>query len=75
MNGEPWIVSDLHKGDIMRNAEDRPTIIDALTGAVPPLAQEQLRHVREAVEDARDLREGRPPQTRLKFGGVDNREL
>lgn len=75
VNGQPWIVSDLHKGNIMRDAEDRPTIIDALTGAVPPLAHEQLRHVREAVEDARDLREGRPPQARLKFGDVDDREL
>jgi hypothetical protein len=59
----------------MRDAEDRPTIIDALTGAVPPLALEQLRQIREAVQDARDLREGRIPKTRLKFEDVDDREL
>jgi len=75
VNGLPWIVSDLHKGNIMRDAEDRPTIIDALTGAIPPLAYDQLRQVREAVQDARDLREGRTPQTRLKFEDVDDRDL
>lgn len=75
VNGQPWIVSDLHKGNIMRDADDRPTIIDALTGAVPPLAYDQLRQVREAVQDARDLREGRAPQARLKFEDVDDRDL
>ena len=53
----------------------RPTIIDALTGAVPPLAYDQLRQVREAVQDARDLREGRAPQARLKFEDADDRDL
>ena len=62
-------------GNIMRDAEDRPTIIDALTGAIPPLAYDQLRQVREAVQDARDLREGRPPQIRLKFEDVDDQDL
>jgi len=75
VNDQPWIVSDLHKGNIMRDADDRPTIIDALTGAVPPLAYDQLRQVREAVQDARDLREGRPPQARLRFEDVDDRDL
>ena len=67
--------SDLHKGNIMRDADDRPTIIDALTGAVPPLAYDQLRSVREAVQDARDLREGRPPQIRLRFEDVADEDL
>ena len=75
VNEQPWIVSDLHKCNIMRDPDDRPTIIDALTGAVPPLAYDLLRQVREAVQDARDLREGRVPQTRLKFEDVDDRDL
>ncbi len=75
VNDQPWIVSDLHKGNIMRDAEDRPTIIDALTGAVPPLAYDQLRQMREAVQDARDLRDSRTPQVRLNFEDVDDRDL
>jgi hypothetical protein len=75
IHGVAWVVSDLHKGNIMRDAEGQPTIIDALTGAVPPLAYDQLRQVRDAVQDAKDLREGRPPQIRMKFGNVDDNEL
>lgn len=75
VNEQPWIVSDLHRGNIMRNADGIPTIIDALTGAVPPLAYDQLRKVRDAVQDARALREGRIPEARLRFEDVDDREL
>lgn len=75
VNGQPWIVSDLHTGNIMRDADDRPTVIDALTGAIPPLAFDQLRQVREAVQDAKDLREGSPPQIRLKFEDVNDEDL
>ena len=75
LNEQAWIVSDLHVGNIMRDAHGVPTIIDALTGAVPPLAYDQLRQVREAVQDARDLRAGRHPQIRLQFGDVDDRDL
>ena len=75
IHGQAWVVSDLHVGNIMRDAEGRPTIIDALTGAVPPLAFDQIRQVREAVQDAKDLREGRAPQTRMRFEDVDDTEL
>lgn len=75
LRDEAWIVSDLHVGNIMRDADDRPTIIDALIGAVPPLAHDRLRQVREAVQDACDLREGRPLQVRAKFEDVDDEEL
>ena len=75
VNEQPWVVSDLHTGNIMRDSEGRPTIIDALTGAIPPLAYDQIRQVREAVQDARDLREGRAPRTRLQFDDVDDRDL
>lgn len=75
VNGLAWIVSDLHKGNIMRDAEGRPTIIDALTGAIPPLAYEQLRAIREAVQDAKDLREGRQPLARPQFEDVDDHDL
>lgn len=75
VNDQAWLVSDLHVGNIMRDAENRPTIIDALIGPVPPLAQHQLRTVREAIEDARDLREGRAPQNRMQFDAVNDDEL
>jgi hypothetical protein len=61
--------------DLNRRRPRPQTRHDARHNVVPPLAHEQLRHVREAIENARDLREGRPPQTRLKFGDVDDREL
>jgi hypothetical protein len=75
IHGLPWIVSDLHAGNIMRDSNDEPTIIDALTGAIPPLAYEQLRQVRETVQDAQNLREDLQPVIRRKFEDVDDRDL
>jgi hypothetical protein len=75
VNDRAWLVSDLHTGNIMRDGENRPTIIDALTGPIPPLAFDQLRQVREAVQDAKDLREGRAPQIRLRFEDVNDEDL
>lgn len=75
VNGQAWLVSDLHKGNIMRDGSDSPTIIDALTGLIPPLAYQHLQAVREAVEDARDRREGRPIRQRRRFDDVADSEL
>jgi len=70
-----WLVSDLHDRNIMRDQHGKPTIIDALTGPVPPLALKQLNWLREAVEDARALREGRPREPRKRFEDVEDDEL
>ncbi|MDB4538008.1 hypothetical protein N9230_05295 [Akkermansiaceae bacterium] len=33
----PWLLADLHKGNIMRDSDSKPTIIDALIGNIPPI--------------------------------------
>jgi hypothetical protein len=68
LNSEGWLISDLHNRNIMRDREGNPTIIDALIGPVPPVAQRKLAWLRNAVEDAEDMRYGREPRIRLRFG-------
>jgi hypothetical protein len=53
-----WIMSDLHQGNIMRDFQDRPTIIDALLSPLPPELIKSNRLLSEHVEDARSLRLG-----------------
>lgn len=72
---QAWLVGDLHERNIMRDADGRPTIIDALIGPVPPLALRQLHWLREAVEDAEALRQGLPLKQRKGFGDVADDEL
>jgi hypothetical protein len=68
VNGTPWLVSDLHNRNIMRDREGHPTIIDALTGPVPDTALRKLAWLRNGVEDAADRRNGHPRRQRLAFG-------
>jgi hypothetical protein len=68
LNSNGWLISDLHHRNIMRDREGNPTIIDALIGPVPPSAQRQLAWLRNAVEDAEDVRRGGPPRKRVQFG-------
>ncbi|MDB6076309.1 MAG: hypothetical protein JWO82_56, partial [Akkermansiaceae bacterium] len=68
VNDTPWLVSDLHNRNIMRDREGKPTIIDALTGPVDGEALRQLAWLRNGVEDAEDRRCGRPKRKRLAFG-------
>ena len=35
VDGRPWAISDLHKGNIMRDSSELPVIIDALLGKSP----------------------------------------
>ncbi|WAC19720.1 hypothetical protein OVA24_21100 [Luteolibacter sp. SL250] len=73
---QAWIICDLHNGNIMRNRENVPTIIDALVGPLPSEVFAKLVWAREVNEDARALRLGLPPVKRLKFGeGVDDDSL
>ncbi|WP_367870762.1 hypothetical protein [Luteolibacter sp. Populi] len=75
VDNRAWLVSDLHERNIMRDSDGVPTIIDALTGPVPPSAMKHLPWLREAVEDARELRAGRPAVKRKRFEDVDNDSL
>ena len=70
-----WLVADLHERNIMRNAEGQPTIIDALTGTVPPSFEERFTPLAEAIEDAYRLRKELPALSRSGFEEVDDREL
>lgn len=56
LHGHSWLISDLHHRNIMREENGAPTIIDALIGPVPGAAQEKLKWLREAVDDAKSWR-------------------
>lgn len=68
LNSNGWLISDLHHRNIMRDREGNPTIIDALIGPVPPTAQRKLAWLRNALDDAEDVRCGREPRKRMQFG-------
>lgn len=72
---EPWLIGDLHKGNVMRNALGEPTIIDALVGYIPPYVQMELPWVRMAAEDSLIYRQtGQAPLKQL-LEEVDDDEL
>lgn len=76
LNSQGWLISDLHNRNIMRDREGNPTIIDALIGPVPAFAERRLAWLRNAVEDAEDLRCGRSARKRPQFGdGIDDDSL
>ena len=68
LNSQGWLISDLHHRNIMRDREGNPTIIDALIGPVPATAQHKLAWLRNALDDAEDVRCGRQPRKRMQFG-------
>lgn len=70
--GQTWLVGDLHERNIMRDGDGMPTIIDALIGPVPVLAIREFAWLRNAVADARALREGRALPERKLFDDVDD---
>ena len=73
---EPWLIGDLHKGNIMIDAEGHPTIIDALVGYLPPYVLQELRWVGIAADDARLYREtGQAPLHHSLFELVNDDEL
>ena len=70
-----WIMSDLHYGNIMRDAQDQPTIIDALLAPLPPELIKGSRLLTEHVEDARALRLGLPLAGRKAFDALNDDDL
>lgn len=60
IDGQAWLIADLHHRNIMRDADGNPTIIDALIGPVSPRAHQLLPWLAEAVANARAWREDRP---------------
>lgn len=72
---QAWVLSDLHPGNIMRDASDQPTIIDALLSPLPPALIQSDRLLIQDVEDARALREGRSRPSRDVFAEIPDDEL
>ena len=75
INGSAWLVDDLHDRNIMRTAENIPTIIDALTGSIPPLAIKELAWLKIAIDDAKYYRENNQIPLRRSFDDVDDNDL
>lgn len=73
--GDPWLVADLHKGNIMRDSASNPVIIDALIGEIPPSLRKQLPWLEETCNDAQEYRETGIKPTRDLFDGVSDDEL
>jgi hypothetical protein len=73
---QAWMICDLHNGNIMRNRENKPTIIDALIGRLPEQISEKVPWARDALEDSRALRLNLPKVARRGFGDdVNDDEL
>ena len=73
--GEPWLIGDLHKGNVMINAAGEPTIIDALVGYLPPYVLTEMPWLGMAAADAQVYREtGQAPLKQL-FDEVNDDEL
>jgi len=70
-----WIMSDLHQGNVMRDAQGQPTIIDALLAPLPPALIKGSRLLAEHVEDAMTLRHGLPLAGRKAFDDVKDEDL
>lgn len=72
---QPWIIGDLHKGNIMRDSNNMPTVIDALTGPIPPRATKEIPGIQHAIEDAIDFRKNNLLPFRKAFDDVDDSQL
>ena len=70
-----WVLSDLHPGNVMQDANRQPCIIDALLAPVPPGLISTDRLLAEAVADARSWRETGVLPKRKAFEDVNDDDL
>jgi hypothetical protein len=70
-----WAMSDLHPGNIMKDASGMPCIIDALMAPLPPKLISSNRILAEAVTDARIWRETGELPKRKSFEDVNDDDL
>lgn len=75
LQGDGFIMADLHKNNIMVDHDGFPTIIDALTGSIPPSLMTKLPALQAAVDDAEDLRKGRPMRNSYDLISASDDEL
>jgi len=73
--GKAWLLGDLHRGNVMRDEDGVPTIIDALIGQVPTSALGSLPALSKAVQEAREMREGTRTRASDLFDGVNDDDL
>lgn len=73
--GKAWLLGDLHRGNVMRDEDGVPTIIDALIGQVPTSALGSLPALSKAVQEAREMREGTRTHASDLFDGVNDDDL
>lgn len=71
----PWIMSDLHQGNVMREPSDAACIIDALLAPLAPQWIQGNRMLAESVEDARLFRSTGSLPARKAFDDVRDNEL
>lgn len=74
-NDLTYLVSDLHKGNIMRDATDTPAVIDALFCPISHAVVRQRTWLMEAWEDARHWRIHGQKPVRKAFDDVDDSAL
>lgn len=67
LNGQAWLVADLHNRNIMRDQNQAPTIIDALIGPVTPAAYLKLQWLQAQVADAKAWRSSGKRTVRKKW--------
>lgn len=74
-SGQAWCLGDLHKGNIMRDSSNQPTIIDALIGAIPPGFIQQLPLLNHTVNRAQKWLETGIYSDDHLFQGISDHEL
>lgn len=75
LEGDAYIMADLHERNIMIDHDGLPTIIDALIGKIAPSLKDKLPSLRAAIEDAEDSRKGRPLRNRFELADVPDEDL
>lgn len=71
----PWVMSDLHQGNVMRDRSGTACIIDALLAPLAPQWIKTNRFLAESVEDARLFRTTGTLPIRKVFDDVCDEEL
>lgn len=74
LDGQPWMLGDLHRGNIRRFA-GKPTIIDALVGLIPSAMLEKQPSLQRAARRALIWRETGSLPADDPFAGVPDSEL
>jgi hypothetical protein len=75
VDDQAYAMSDLHQGNIMRDADNHPTVIDALVAPLDAQVIARNRQIQMAVAKARCLRLGIPYDGPKAFDEVNDDEL